>query len=128
MADAIRVEGLAQLRKDLRDMQPDARKEVTRALKEGATLVAKASGPFAARKTGKLAGSFRAGASGNTAFVRSRVPYAGVQEFGGTIRPKGAPVKIRANPAATRALERNEERIVDKVGDAIMAVAARHGW
>ena len=128
MPDAVRVEGLAALQKDLRQMQPAAKREVTKALKEGAKVVAAASGPLAARRSGKLAGSFRAGAAGNAAFVRSRLPYAAVQEFGGVIRPKGAPVVIKAHPAATRALKANEDSIVEKVGDAIDDVAGRFGW
>ncbi len=128
MADAVRIEGLAELRRDLRRMQPDARKEVTRALREGAVVVAAASGPLAKRRTGRLAQSFRPGASGNSAFVRSRLPYAAVQEFGGTIAPRGTPITIRPQPAVTRALELTEERIVDKVGDAIDEVARRNGW
>lgn len=90
--------------------------------------MAAASGPLAKRKTGTLAGSFKAGAAGNSAFVRSRVPYAGVQEFGGVIRPKGTPITIRPQPAVTRALASKEEAIVDKVADAIDSVALRHGW
>jgi hypothetical protein len=129
VADAVRVEGLAALRKDLRKLEhSDQAREVTKALKEGAGLVATTARPFTARSTGKLAAGWRAGTAGNTAFVRNRVPYAGVQEFGGTIRPKGAPVKIKAHPAATRALEDKEERIVDLVGDAIDVLAAKHGW
>ena len=103
-------------------------REVTRALKPAAELVRKTAVPFTARSTGRLAASWRAGASGNKAYVRNRLPYAGVQEFGGTIRPKGAPVAIRAHPAATRALERKQDEIVDLVADAIDSVAARHGW
>ena len=128
MVDAVRVEGLAELRKDLRAMQPDARREVTKALKEGAQLVARAARPLAARRSGALAGSFRPGAAGNTAYVRSRLPYAAVQEFGGVIRPKGGVVNIEPHPAATQALHDKEEQIVDRIGDAIETVARRHGW
>jgi phage gpG-like protein len=109
-------------------MQPDVRREVSRALKEGAVVVARASGPLAARRTGALAGSFKPGASQMKAYVRSRLPYAGVLEYGGTIKPKGAPVVIKAHPAATLALERNQEKIVDHIGDAIERVASTHGW
>lgn len=122
MADAIRVEGLAALRKDLRQMQPDARKEVTRALKEGASVVATSARPLAPKRTGRLAASYRAGAAGNTAFVRSRLPYAAVQEFGW--RARG----IRPQPAVTRALDLKEDSIVDAVGDALDGVAGRNGW
>lgn len=128
MADAVHIEGLAELRRDLRKMQPAARREVTRAMKPAAELVRKTAVPFTARRSGDLAGGWRAGAAGNKAYVRNRLPYAGVVEFGGTIRPKGAPVVIRAHPAATRALELKQEQIVDLVADAIDNVAQRHGW
>ena len=129
MADAIRVEGLADVRSSLRKLERTGeRKEVTRALKEGATVVATTARPFAARRTGKLAASFRPGASGNSAFVRSRLPYAAVQEFGGTIRPKGTAITIKAQPAVTRALESKEEAIAEKVGDALDAVFRAAGW
>ncbi len=129
MADAVRVEGLAALRKDLKTYSPDARKEVTRKLKVGAAIVATAARPLARKgKTGKLAAGFRPGAAGNSAFVRNRVPYAGVHEFGGTIAPKGTPFQITAHPAASLALELNADRIVESIGDGLDDVAARHGW
>lgn len=129
MAEAIRIEGLAALQKDLRGMKDaESSREVRKAMKEGAQLVASGARPLAARRTGKLAASFRAGAAGNTAFVRSRLPYAAVHEWGGVIRPKGAPITIRATPAATRALQSNEERIVEKVADAIDQWSTRYGW
>ena len=129
MADAVRVEGLADLRRDLRKLDHlDERREVTRALKEGATAVAGTARVNAPRRTGALAASYRAGASGNTAFVRSRLPYAGVQEFGGVIRPKGTPVEIRPQKAVTRALESKEDVILQRVGDALDAVFRATGW
>lgn len=128
MADAVRIEGLRDLQRDLKHLEPAARREVTRSLKQGAEVVARAAGPLTASRTGTLAGGFRASASMMRATVRSPVPYAGVQEVGGVIRPKGSPVRIKAHPAATLALERNEERIVDALGDAVMDAAARLGW
>ena len=128
MADAVRIEGLADLRRDLRRADPEIRREVTRALRAGAVTVAAAAGPLAPRRSGTLASSFRPGSSGDTAFVRSRVPYAGVVEFGGTIRPKGTPIEIRPQPAVTRALALREDSIVEKVGDALDGVFARAGW
>ncbi len=128
MADTVRVEGLADLRRDLRKLAPDTLKEMRGVLKEGAGIVAAAAGPLAARQTGRLAAGFRAGTAGNSAFVRNRVPYAGVQEFGGKIAPRGTPFQIKPHPAATRALELNAERIVDRVGDGIDRVAGRAGF
>jgi phage gpG-like protein len=128
MDDAVRIEGLAELRRDLRKMQPDTLKEMRSELKAAAVIVAVASRPLAARRSGTLAASFRPGTAGNTAFVRSRLPYAAVHEFGGTIRPKGAPITIKAQPAPTRALEAATDRIVDSIGDGIERVAGRNGW
>lgn len=128
MADAVRIEGLADIQRDLRRAAPEVKREVTRSLKEGARVVATAAGPFTARKTGEMARGWRAGASGNAAFVRNRHPGAGVQEFGGVIRPKGAPITIRPQPAVTRALSLKEDSIVERVGDALDGVFARAGW
>ena len=130
MAGDIRigVDGLAQLRRDLRRLQPEALKEVRGALKDGAEVVARASGPLAHHRTGTLAAGYRAGTGGNTAFVRNRVPYAAVHEFGGTIAPKGTPITIRANPAIHRAFDAKADRVIDIVGDGIEAVARRNGW
>lgn len=129
MADAVRVEGLADLRRDLRKLEHlEERREVTRALKGGAKVTATAARPFVRSRSGKLAGSYRAGAAGNTAFVRSRLPYAAIQEFGGTIRPKGAPITIRPQKAVTRALASKEDTIVQKVSDALDQVFRAAGW
>lgn len=127
-SSAVRVDGLRDLQRDLKVMQPDVRREVTRALKEGAVVVARAAGPLTARKSGKMAGEWRAGATQMKAYVRNRHPGAGVQEYGGTIKPKGTPMVIKPHPAATLALERNQEKIVDHIGDAIERVASTHGW
>jgi phage gpG-like protein len=129
MADAIRIEGLADVRKSLRKLErSDESREVTQALKKGAAVVAARARPLSARQTGKLAAGWRPGTSGNKAFVRNRVPYAGVHEFGGTIHPRGVPIKIHASPSATWALEDNEVRILRLVEDALGVLARRHGW
>ena len=125
---AVHVKGLAELQRDLKRMQPAARREITRALKGGAQEVARAAGPLAARRSGRLQASFKPGASLMQGYVRSRLPYAAVQEFGGVIRPKGAPVTIEAHPAATRALELKQDKVIDSIGDAIERVALQHGW
>lgn len=117
------------MRTSLRKLENmDTRREVTRALKEGASVVATTARPLAPRRSGELAASYRAGAAGNSAFVRSRLPYAGVQEFGGVIRPKGTPITIRPQQAVTRALSSKEDSIVEKVADALDDVFRAAGW
>ena len=129
MANTVQIEGLKELRRDLRRMELKAEgRGLTKALKVGAEKVAEGARPLAPRRTGKLSASYRAGAAGTTAFVRSRLPYAGVQEFGGTIRPKGGAVKIMGRTAVTRSLRSKEDVIVDLVSDAIDQLALKHGW
>lgn len=128
MAEAVRVQGLAELRRDLRQMQPAALKEMRVVIRGAAVLVAAGARANAPRRTGNLAGSYRAGTAGNTAFVRSRLPQAAVHEWGGRIYPRGAEITIRRSAPVSNALRATQEQIVEKLGDGIDAVATRHGW
>lgn len=129
MADTVRISGLADLRRDLRAIgAKSAGRGLTKALRAGAEEVAVAARPRAPHRTGALAASYRAGAAGKNAYVRSRLPYAAVHEFGGTISPKGSPITIRASGAVTGALRDKEDAIVDRVADAIDKLAVQHGW
>ncbi len=125
MADAVRIEGLSALRKDLRAMEKsDESREVTQALKQGAGVVAVKASAFAPKGTrpipatrkprARLAATVRPSANGKTAFVRTRAVYAFKAE--------------KRTAFMARALESEQDRIVEKVGDALDAVAARHGW
>jgi phage gpG-like protein len=109
-------------------MQPDVRREIPKALKEGAKLVQRAGRPYVARRSGDLAADWRIGGGQKAVYLRNRKPYAGVIEFGGTIQPKGTPFTIAAQPSMTRALEERQEQIVEAIGDALDGVATRHGW
>jgi phage gpG-like protein len=124
----VNVDGLKQLRKDLRGVDRDALKEVQKVLKDAAGLAAITASELAPRRTGELARSYRAFTRGNVAGVRSPLPYAGVVEYGGTIRPKGVPIKFRKYEPVTRAVERQREAIVEHIGDGLDAAALHNGW
>ena len=124
----VEVEGLAKLRRDLRRMQPAALKEIRGVLRDAAGVVAADAARNAPRLTGALAKSIRPGTSGNRAFVRSRLPYAGVHEYGGRISPQGTPISIKRSAFIARAIEAKQEQIVDELGDGIERVATKHGW
>lgn len=83
---------------------------------------------LAPRRTGQLAASIRPFATARGAGVRSRLPYAGLVHYGGTIRPRGVPITFRASLFADRAAEESMDRYVDELGDAVDALAARHGF
>jgi phage gpG-like protein len=62
------------------------------------------------------------------ASVGSRLPQAGVLHFGGTIRPRGVPIAFPARPVISEAVDRNTDRIVNELGDAVEQAARRTGW
>ena len=124
MSDAVHIEGLAELRRDLRAMQPDVLREVLGVLKDGERLVADRGRelaprghraiPVSRRPRVRLADSLRPGTAGNTAFVRSPAAYGLIQE--------------KRSRFMSRALHDSENQIVDLLGDSVDAVADRHGW
>jgi hypothetical protein len=125
---AVKVNGLAELRRDLRELEPTTAKEIQRVLKEGAQIVAEEASRLAPRRTGTLAGSYRAYTRGARAGVRSPLPYAAVHEYGGTIRPRGTPILIQRSEPVTRAVERQTDAIVASLAEGIEAATSRDGW
>ena len=128
MADAVRVQGAAQLRRALKKAGADLG-DLTAAHKQAATLVATAARAFAPHRTGALAGTVRAGATRKTGVVRAgfkAVPYAGPVHWGWPSRPnkarrwRGGP--IRPNPFMARAMDATQaqwvpvyETAIDKI-------------
>jgi phage gpG-like protein len=125
---AVKVNGLAELRRDLRRLQPALATQLSRVLKEAASIVAADAASLAPRKTGALAASYRPYASGNRAGVRSRLPYAAVHEYGGTISPRGADILIARSEPVSRAVARNTDAIMRELEDGFEVAAARTGW
>lgn len=131
MADAVRIEGLADLRRDLRAMGAKAEgRGLTRALRSGAEEVAAASPVRLNQRTGHsaLRAGYKAGAAGSRAYVRNRHPGAGPTEFGGVISPRGTPIRLKAQMPVSRALDAKTDSIVERVADAIDDLATQHGW
>jgi hypothetical protein len=90
MAARIQVEGLRELQGALRRMDTDLPKQLRIGLNEIATLVADNARPLIPRRTGRAAGSLRAGSSQREARVRAgggRAPYYPWLDFGGRTGP-----------------------------------------
>ena len=130
MADgfAIETDGLREFRRDLKRLSPELDKELRGELKEAAGRVAREASTLAPRRTGRLAGSYRTSVTLRSASIRSRLPYAQVIEYGGTIEPKGAPIKIERSLPVTRAVLRQADRVVHEFGDAVERAADKTGW
>ncbi|MEY2580525.1 MAG: hypothetical protein QOE09_374 [Ilumatobacteraceae bacterium] len=122
MAEKIEIEGLKELTRALRKIDPELTKELKQANKDAAADVASVAQGLVPRRTGKLASSIRAGATIKSGVVRAgraKLPYARIVHFG---NPK---TRQRPQPFLYEALDhrRNEvgdawaaavERIIDK--------------
>lgn len=124
----IEVENGREFRRALREVDREADKELGAAIREQTKQVAAGAGRRAPRRTGALAASYRGSASGLRGVVFSRLPYAPVHEYGGTISPRGTPIAIRASAPVTREVEARQEKIIDAVGDGIERAAKRAGF
>lgn len=94
----IRVEGLAELRRALRQVDdPDALPELRAGLKDAAEVVARDARGRVPSRTGRARDSIRATAGGNRAFVvggKARVPYYGWLDFGSRRPISGRPRSV----------------------------------
>lgn len=140
MANTLRVHAEVDLRglqQDLESVQIGLGREVNAAIREAGQTVLRAVPRFTPYDSGHrslrrdaqgrvysqqhLRDSFKlTGAGTGTAAIVSAHPAAGVTEFGGTIRPKGVPIRIRearmagkAGQAEAANFERDVERRID---------------
>ena len=128
MAQAVEVEGLADLRKALRGLDKGALREVQKVTKSAAQLVATEAAGLAPHRSGRLSQSIKAATSGNAGIVRSQLPYAKVHEYGGTIRPAGSPITILRSEFIGRAQDRKASEVADLLARRFADLAARNGW
>lgn len=125
----VQVEGLRDLKRALRNVEPDIRKEFREeSFKKVAVIVAGRAKVLAPKRTGRLAASIRGTTSGFSARVRSPLPYAAVHQWGGSIRPRGGRIVIRRSEYVTRAVEQKSQEIENALVDGIHEVARRNGW
>lgn len=131
MADdvAVRVENMAAFRRDVRAMDKEMSRELTRELKAAGEVVLPAARALAPRRTGRLAASLRSAAAGNKVSIRSRLPYANAVHWGtGARRGKPGPHNITPKKFVVRAVDANQDRIVEAMGDAFERFARKHGF
>jgi hypothetical protein len=94
MPAEIQIEGLAKLRRGLKEIDPQLQKDLRTALLPTANRVADTARGNVPSRTGRAASSIRGGISGNNAYVqggRSTVPYFGWLDFGARTPKTGNP-------------------------------------
>jgi hypothetical protein len=95
--DAVRIEGLADLRKGLRKIDPALAKEFRNEILPIAQQVASDARSRVPSRSGRAAASIRGGVSGNNAYVaggKKSVPYFGWLDFGSRSPRTGNPRSV----------------------------------
>lgn len=128
MADQVIVQGLREFRRDLKRLEPETAKLLRDDIKAIAVRVAVEAQAHAVRRTGRYARSIRPSVTLRGASVGSKLPQAGVLHFGGTIRPRGVPIVFPARPVISEAVDRNTDRLIHELGDAVEQAALKAGW
>jgi hypothetical protein len=82
MPNVIKIEGIRELNRSLKDFERDIRLAPTRINREAAKDVAATAKAIVPRRSGRLAGSIKPGASGSTAYVKTGLVYSPVIHFG----------------------------------------------
>lgn len=128
MARPVEVQGLKALRASLRAVDRGALREVQKVTKAAAQIVAEEAGRNAPRRSGRLSASLRGTTQGASGIVRSPLPYANVQEYGGTIHPRGAPITIKRSAYVHRALDAKADQVGRALADGFDRLARAQGW
>lgn len=128
MADLVRVEGLREFQRDLKRLEPETAKLLRADIRAVGGRVAAEAQAAAPRRSGAYARSIRPYVTVRGVSVGSRLPYAGVVHWGGTISPRGVPIVFPARPVISEAVDRNTDRLVNELGDAVEQAARRTGW
>jgi len=125
---SVKVDGLAKLRRDLKAIDKDLGKSLTDHLREIAKEVRDEARSRAPRKTGALASSIKHSVRARGASVYSNSPYANVQEWGGTIRPRGTPIEIRGRHFIYSAVDDHTDRVKAELERSLDVIADRNGF
>jgi hypothetical protein len=123
---AVEAKGLNKFRSDLRRADKAVAKELQAELKGIAATVAAEAGGAAPSRSGTMAAAYRGVAVGSKAVVRNRILYSRFIEFG--FHPGGGSTFVPGRNLIGQAIERQEDRIVDELGDAIERAATKVGW
>ncbi len=120
---AVRVDDLAEFRRDLRRADNAVAKEFQADLRSIAQQVTAGAAVLA---PGRVAESYRGTARGARGVVRSGFLPSRFLEFG--FHPRGGETFVEGRNFVGRALEAQEDRIVDALGDAVERASTRVGW
>lgn len=118
---AVKVTGGAEVARALKSVG-ESTKDLTKANRAIAQMVANAAAGIGPNPTGTLAGGYRPRGTTRRAAVANAVPYAPPIEFGWPRR------NIEAQRRIERAVEANRETIVEMHAEGLREIGERHGF
>lgn len=117
MPTGVKIEGLDQVRKQLKEAKKEFVKELKKVSKEGAELVVPDAKSNAPVDTGKLQGVIRAGATTKGGFIEAKLIYAPIIEYGGYGNRKSTPFMEDAIEGNVEKLEQHLEKSIQALLD-----------
>jgi hypothetical protein len=130
MADfGIRIEGLRELRSDMRRAQSRAPSELTKGLKRAGEPAKAEAERTTPHRSGRLAGGYSIQVRGDTGEIINRVPYAAGAHFGRRGKWKGF---ARYGPAGARfavqAIDDKADETMELLYDELREIFTVFGW
>lgn len=133
MTDAIRIEGLKEFQRALRDMDTNLPKQIRVVLNEATGVVIRWAVPRIPRVTGRAAASVKARSSQREARVAiggNRAPYMPWLDFGGQGRIAGKPPArpfIKKGRYLYAGLDANRDEVTEIMNKGLADLAAQAG-
>lgn len=132
--DALRIEGLNDLRRSLRKVDRDLANEINRYLRIVAMEVRNKARLAAPKQTGALSKSIKHSVRAREMTLFSDSPYANAHEWGTSkspgslVRPRGVPIRIKRTQMVGHAVFSSRDRVEEHVLGLVDHLAGRNGW
>lgn len=132
MIEPIRVQGLREFQRSLRQMDSALPRGLRLAGNRAAQIVVDEAKPRVPRRSGKAAGSIKVASTAKAVRVSAgskRVPYYPWLDFGGRVGPEGSVRRpfLKQGRYLWKAYADNDQRVQDELGLALADVARSAG-
>lgn len=128
MPQAVRIDGLADLRRDLKAIDAKLPRELNKTQREALKPIATRAAALAPKQSGVLAASIKPFATARSAGLRSRQPYSKVQHWGSGKVTASNPKGILGTRFIYSAMESQMDKLVQDIADGFEDLARRHGF
>jgi|GEM_PF-2276755 len=129
---SLKVEGLAKLRRDLRAIDKDLGKSLTDHLRDLAREVRDDARSNLRERSkdpqNRIEKTIKHSVKAKGASVFSDHPGAAVQNYGGTIAPKGTPIEIKGKSYMDDAVHNRADHVKEQVEGLLDGIADRNGF